>query len=520
MKKIKTLFILTAASLLLAGCQKSPETPIVQNKDLDNMVSEASGDGTDSKKADAVIQETAENYESYVKDISDETFKVNVKVNAQVEVPEVDKLSVVRVKQKELDDEFLAKFLSVCEPDTVFTSDRIYNRSECEDNISQIRSQINDVENGNTDISDEEKQTVIEDLQKNIDSWQSIYENAPEEVTAEDVEAKKEDTKLVSVADKLSDNPDDDFYQWESELGTSRLFYGSNSGVGGRYVSVYLQNNADYGNLFRYRVSNTDEIYVKSVVASGLEGHGKTKQELDSYMDGASGFSELTGEADATISLEDAKSKAQELIDELGLTDFACSDADLYYEVPEFRDTAATQGYRKVYVIQYLRQFDGVFVDNNSGDMMVDDWSGDDYVKKVWSGENVRVYVNDGGIVGFDYEIPLELMETVVEDSSIKSFDDIKKTFESMIVANYASDTSSDDDTNLSTNVTVDKVVLRYTRVSEQDSFSTGLMVPVWDFIGSVSYEGDASKLEAEKNSVVLTINAIDGTIIDRTVGY
>lgn len=138
-----------------------------------------------------MIQETAENYESYVKDISDETFKVNVKVNAQVEVPEVDKLSVVRVKQKELDDEFLAKFLSVCEPDTVFTSDRIYNRSECEDNISQIRSQINDVENGNTDISDEEKQTVIEDLQKNIDSWQSIYENAPEEVTAEDVEAKR-----------------------------------------------------------------------------------------------------------------------------------------------------------------------------------------------------------------------------------------------------------------------------------------------------------------------------------------
>lgn len=68
-------------------------------------------------------------------------------------------------------------------------------------------------------------------------------------------------------------------------------------------------------------MSNTDEIYVKSVVASGLEGHGKTKQELDSYMDGASGFSELTGEADATISLEDAKSKAQELIDELGLTD-------------------------------------------------------------------------------------------------------------------------------------------------------------------------------------------------------
>ena len=516
MKKIKTLFILTAASLLLAGCQSNPDTPIVQNKDLDNMVSEASGSGTDDKKADEVIQETAKNYESYDKDISDESFRVNVKAHAQVEVPEVDKLSVVRVAQKELGDDFLDKFLSICEPDTTFVADRVYSKSECEANISVIKGQINDVENGNTDIYEAEKATTIEGLQNELNSWQERYENAPEQVTAKDLENHKVDAKVVSVADELAKEPENDFYQWESDLGTSKVFYGNNSGVGGRYVSVYLQSNEDYGNLFRYRVCNSEEIYVKSVVSNDFGGYGKTLQDLENYMDGASQCPELTKEADATISVDEAKAKAQELIDKLGLTDFACSDAGLYYECPDFRETTAERGYRKVYVVQYLRQFDGVFVDNNSGDMMVDDWSGNDYVKKIWSGENIRVYVNDDGIVGFDYDTPLELTETVVEDSSIKSFDDIKQTFESMVVANYA----NDGEDGLYTNITIDKVVLRYTRVSEQDSFSTGLMVPVWDFIGSASNEGESSKYEAVKDSVVLTINAIDGTIIDRTVGY
>ena len=118
----------------------------------------------------------------------------------------------------------------------------------------------------------------------------------------------------------------------------------------------------------------------------------------------------------------------------------------------------------------------------------------------------------------------MELTDTVVEDSSIKSFDEIKGIFEKMITVSCAQNNNPIDGNSPKdgtyTNYNINRVVLRYTRVSEQDSFSTGLMVPVWDFIGSVSYEGDASKLEAEKNSVVLTINAIDGTIIDRTVGY
>ena len=67
-------------------------------------------------------------------------------------------------------------------------------------------------------------------------------------------------------------------------------------------------------------------------------------------------------------------------------------------------------------------------------------------------------------------------------------------------------------------NIDVDNVVLRYARISEADNFDSGLLVPVWDFEGTID-DGYSWEKEAMPESV-LTINAIDGTIIDHTLGY
>ena len=52
-------------------------------------------------------------------------------------------------------------------------------------------------------------------------------------------------------------------------------------------------------------------------------------------------------------------------------------------------------------------------------------------------------------------------------------------------------------------------------RISEADSYDTGLLVPVWDFQGKVTDE-----YGSEFAGSVMTINAIDGSIIDRSLGY
>ena len=79
--------------------------------------------------------------------------------------------------------------------------------------------------------------------------------------------------------------------------------------------------------------------------------------------------------------------------------------------------------------------------------------------------------------MGFDYLTPIEITETVVENSTLKSFSDVKDTFEKMVCVVNA-------DEKTSSVITVDNVRLSYSRISEKDSFDTGLIVPVWSFEG------------------------------------
>lgn len=139
MKKIKTLFILTVAGLVLAGCQKKPDKPVNDNMDafVNDVVGTSGDSSTDSKGSTSEtsqesVEENVNGNAEYVRTINDDKLKVNVKVQAQVEIPDVDKLSVVRVSQKEMDNDFLNKFLSICEPDTVFTSETIYTKEHCQ----------------------------------------------------------------------------------------------------------------------------------------------------------------------------------------------------------------------------------------------------------------------------------------------------------------------------------------------------------------------------------------------------
>ena len=98
----------------------------------------------------------------------------------------------------------------------------------------------------------------------------------------------------------------------------------------------------------------------------------------------------------------------------------------------------------------------------------------------------------------------------MVAQSNIKSFEEIKNTFEEMVVIENA----PTEDTG-KTVINVTNVNLVYTRISEKDRFDTGLIVPVWDFEGTI-----VNEYGMEQTGNILSINAIDGTVINRTLGY
>ncbi|NLB42889.1 MAG: hypothetical protein GX815_11660, partial [Clostridiales bacterium] len=65
-------------------------------------------------------------------------------------------------------------------------------------------------------------------------------------------------------------------------------------------------------------------------------------------------------------------------------------------------------------------------------------------------------------------------------------------------------------------------------RVTEQDVGDSGLVIPVWDFFGTLTLKskpGQPNLAEGDDGgrytyTSFLTINAIDGSIIDRELGY
>ena len=96
------------------------------------------------------------------------------------------------------------------------------------------------------------------------------------------------------------------------------------------------------------------------------------------------------------------------------------------------------------------------------------------------------------------------------------------KTYEKMMVVTNADNMEYEN----SRVYDIDRIVLGYARIYEPSKDAhTGLLVPVWDFFGTrkieSEYDGDSySDTTDYPTWSYLTINAVDGSIIDRSLGY
>jgi hypothetical protein len=76
-----------------------------------------------------------------------------------------------------------------------------------------------------------------------------------------------------------------------------------------------------------------------------------------------------------------------------------------------------------------------------------------------------------------------------------------------------------------SLDMTVTEARLGLMRVIEQNNTKQGLLIPVWDFFGSTTQtvvQDGKEYVDTYKSATrsLLTINAIDGAVIDRQQGY
>ena len=118
---------------------------------------------------------------------------------------------------------------------------------------------------------------------------------------------------------------------------------------------------------------------------------------------------------------------------------------------------------------------------------------------------------------------PLVLGKTLVEDAQLMPFDAAMERFEQMVQVKYEGMMKDPGYGNIqSMEVQVDRIELSLERVAQPDNINGGLLVPVWSFFGSIlcTRPQDSFNHAYDPTVPFLTLNAVDGTLIDPMKGY
>lgn len=517
MKRIIAMTMVGVLVVTLAGCAENPEKSVVQEKNMEKMLEQAESKD-DTSSYEQVREEVEKEYETYKTQIRDKKMKVTVDVDAKVEIPEVQKLSVYRVSQRKISQDFLDKVRKALTPDITYYD----GRKEDARTKSVVAAEIKGVERWLAEAKKSKDTAMVEEYNEELRELKEDYKTAPDQVNLTDYPS---DNKIQSIKKLFDSDPKDTFYSWLHELhGSGDVFYGVSDGKDGSRHKLFMQNSENYGNCLRYvsgKNGQADHIYAADV-GSDIpymvpKGEGQEPDFTKSGIEAEKGqpfTAKCVDNEPLTLSEEEAEEKAETLLEQLGLSDYQCYEKGLCSQLAGEMNSGEEFQYRDVYRFMFLRKLDNVFVNNLTGFKFSDGWQGTEYVKKMWESEAVVVAVNDSGIVDFYYLSPLDIDKTVVEKSRIKSFDEIRDTFEKMVVIeNAIKESGNEQDAKVSIKVTDVKLV--YSRISEKNSFDTGLVVPVWNFEGTTVDEfGD------QRTGTVLSINSIDGSVINQELGY
>jgi len=115
----------------------------------------------------------------------------------------------------------------------------------------------------------------------------------------------------------------------------------------------------------------------------------------------------------------------------------------------------------------------------------------------------------------------LTLSDKITENAPLMGFDEIKERAEEYFFLRYQSVNQSDSNTTDKRIIYIDRINLGYMQITAQNS-SKQTLIPVWDFFGweEIVNAETINQVTINGQTSYLTINAIDGSIIDRSLGY
>ena len=502
-KNINKIVGLTLCIGMLTGCAQTPESSLVKpkgNKAEDayteaegvDIVKEDSSENTKDKNTAVrtTIRDLLNAPETYKSQTTDDSAKLVVNTDATVEIPDVEKISAISVTPAEVTQDLLDRITDAFFSEAkLYTSDSYYTQTK--DEIKKTLDELKeDVANGNLDpynYGTDEDGNYIYDIYGEIEMYEQEYEAAPEKKTL--VEGRP-----VAGSQETENGTAENDFSGVAQMPDGTEYFYKTSSYGSDTLSVKIRKTAKSGG----EKLPADTIW--SEYTSSSEGEKPTEESIG-------------------ISLDEAQKMVQEKVDKMGITDLQFSDWS-YALCNSLEEDNSLSNLGSGYAIYYTRTINGVPITQTMADGGA--WEDMDSTMETWSYESLYFFVDKDGIESMSYSNPYTIGETKTENLNLLPFSEIMKTYEKMMVVTNADNMEYEK----SRVYDVDRIVLGYARIYEPSTDPhTGLLVPVWDFFGSRKVEGDYdgnsySDITDYPNWSFLTINAVDGSIIDRDLGY
>jgi hypothetical protein len=161
-----------------------------------------------------------------------------------------------------------------------------------------------------------------------------------------------------------------------------------------------------------------------------------------------------------------------------------------------------------------------------------------DAYRERWGEEQIYFEIDNTGLAKFVWQSPSDLVEELTESVTMLDFNEIVNGFLEQIAIKKTYISNEDAEYIIKREFYIDSIELSNMTIAKLNNQDEYYAAPVWDFFGYgiITYSDEYSeyvkanggyKLDEKNQRIIkndeisyLTINALDGSIIDRSLGY
>lgn len=461
--------ILLLVLLMATSCQPTPENVIIRNKGNDTLANMLSKSEPDNQFSDFASINTVSEH------IANDKLNVDITIDADVIIPNASELPVISYRSREFIQEDIEHIISVlCKDKKLYEINQTLTVDEINQIIIYYKKELSELTDENISPADNGATPLTtEQITNTIKEYERLRETAPTEI------------ELIPASFTLPS---------ENQV---YLLEGQTDALPNERETITIFNAPGYGTQITY--------YNPSFLRHSYKEH------TDIVPEGL------------TITEKEAIEQAQTLVNALGENQMHLCSIVADESVLDPDTTLDNERHMSPYYqLTFIRTI------NNIPSTYDYRYFAEDESAETLYYERIYVYVNDEGIIAFEWYSPLVEKEILNNNVGIIEFNEILQE----AIKDFPLISSKDDTEKIDrTIINIDTIRLGYMQVKMKNRPDEYMFIPVWDFFGSSehhytemipgwSIDEDGWLRSDNLAKSYLTINAIDGSTIDRSLGY